>query len=91
MRVGSKPLGGLKNEAAPREAYPLGKQPGTPRNRTGEIWLQLVRGGSISESQTPPVRKHGIAETHGQLATIEKNSLQPALNTKLNRKFWWPT
>src|ERR1035437_221399 len=48
----------FKKEAAPREAHPLGEEPGTPRNRTREFRLQLVRGGSILENQIgrkPPV------------------------------------
>ncbi len=38
-------------EAASRRAYPLEDLPGTPRNRTGEFRLQLVRGGPHVENR----------------------------------------
>ena len=45
-------ISGGKNEAASRQAHWDEDQPGTPRNRTGDFRLQLVRGGSISDYQT---------------------------------------
>src|SRR5579862_749842 len=39
-----------QNEAASRKAHSTEEQPGTPRNRTGDFRLQLVRGGSIFKS-----------------------------------------
>jgi hypothetical protein len=40
-----------ENDAASRMAHPIEEQPGTPRNRTGEFRLQLVRGGSMFAAQ----------------------------------------